>query len=356
VYVHGHAELNFQRCVTLNAAHVAILSSTIDECHGKGFDSQALVGWNGPGPFLIENNYLAGAGEIIMFGGSDAAIENLVPSDIVIRGNHVTRPVEWKGTWTVKNVFELKSGRRLLVEGNAFENHWSDAQSGAAILWKSVTQGGRAPWSQTSDVTFRFNVVRNTPGGFNLSATAGDYPAVPMTRVRITQNYLVDFGTFAGTESGRAFQFLGGVADIQIDHNTIVHNAPVGLAMVFEGAPLVRAAFRDNIMTLGQYGVKGNGKTAGTATIEAYMPGGAFTGNVVIGASAATYPRGNGFPQSLGDVGFAGPTELVLRGASAFRGAASDGSDPGADPSVLTIVARARAGGAASDGRGAGRP
>ena len=29
------------------------------------------MGWNGPGPFLIENNYLEAAGENIMFGGND---------------------------------------------------------------------------------------------------------------------------------------------------------------------------------------------------------------------------------------------------------------------------------------------
>ena len=45
------------------------------------------MGWNGPGPFLIENNYLEAAGENVMFGGSDPSIANLVPSNITIRRN-----------------------------------------------------------------------------------------------------------------------------------------------------------------------------------------------------------------------------------------------------------------------------
>ena len=31
-----------------------------------GQDSQAIAGWNGPGPFIIDNNYLEGAGENIL--------------------------------------------------------------------------------------------------------------------------------------------------------------------------------------------------------------------------------------------------------------------------------------------------
>ena len=91
VYVHGHATLNMQRCVSLQSASTAIIDSYLAECHGKGFDSQAICGWNGPGPFKIVNDYLEGAGENVMFGGADASIANLSPSDIEIRHNHFTR-------------------------------------------------------------------------------------------------------------------------------------------------------------------------------------------------------------------------------------------------------------------------
>ena len=107
-----------------------------------GADSQALAGWNGPGPFKIVNNYLEGAGENLMFGGSDPSIVNLVPSDIEIRHNHFSKPLSWRvedpsyaGTpWMVKNLLELKNARRVLIEGNLFEHSWRHAQGGTVRI------------------------------------------------------------------------------------------------------------------------------------------------------------------------------------------------------------------------------
>ena len=59
-------------------------------------DSQAINGYNGAGPFTIENNYLEAAGENVLFGGADPAVTNLVPSDIVLRRNHLFKPLEWR--------------------------------------------------------------------------------------------------------------------------------------------------------------------------------------------------------------------------------------------------------------------
>jgi hypothetical protein len=132
VWVHGIPSLSFTRCVALNSAATAIVDSYISECHARDFDSQAIGGWNGPGPFLIQNNYLAGAAETILFGGAEASVPGVVPSDITIRGNHFHKPLSWKGTWMVKNILELKAGRRVLVERNVFDGVWQDGQSGYA--------------------------------------------------------------------------------------------------------------------------------------------------------------------------------------------------------------------------------
>ncbi|MFN8580590.1 MAG: hypothetical protein U0163_06375 [Gemmatimonadaceae bacterium] len=117
LYVHGTPSQTVRRCVALNSASTAIVNSWMDDCHEKGADSQAILGWNGPGPYLIENNALAGAGENIMFGGADPSIPGLIPADIIIRRNHVFTPLAWRGRWTKKNVFELKNAWRVLVEG-----------------------------------------------------------------------------------------------------------------------------------------------------------------------------------------------------------------------------------------------
>jgi PKD repeat protein len=96
LFVHGDPALGQKRGVALNAADVTIGDSHISDCKGVGQDTQAIAGWNGPGPFTIENNYLEGAGENVMFGGADPAIPNLVTSGITFRRNYVSRPMAWR--------------------------------------------------------------------------------------------------------------------------------------------------------------------------------------------------------------------------------------------------------------------
>ncbi len=95
-YIHGQPQQNSARGVLLNSASSAVIDSHVSEVHGVGFDSQAILGYNGPGPFKITNNFLEASTENIMFGGADPRIPGLVPSDIEIRGNHLFKPLTWR--------------------------------------------------------------------------------------------------------------------------------------------------------------------------------------------------------------------------------------------------------------------
>src|SRR5205807_9903945 len=112
----------------------------------------------------ILNNYVEAAGENIMFGGGDPSSTdvNIVPSDIDIEQNFVHKKPCWMpgdptfGTdpndascgiaWQVKNLFELKNARRVLVQGNIFEYNWPSGQAGRAILFTVRNQDGRCTW------------------------------------------------------------------------------------------------------------------------------------------------------------------------------------------------------------------
>ncbi len=96
VYVHGHRYKGQKRGFTLNGRRISIRNSYISDIKAVNADSQAIAGYNGAGPFTIENNYLEAAGENVMFGGTDPAVANLVPSDIVLRRNHLFKPLEWR--------------------------------------------------------------------------------------------------------------------------------------------------------------------------------------------------------------------------------------------------------------------
>jgi hypothetical protein len=332
-WVHGTPKLDLRRCLLLNSASTAVIDSWLGECHSNKGDSQAIIGYNGPGPFLIENDHLEAGHEVIMFGGGDPSIDGLVPSDIVIRHNHITRPLAWRKRWQVKNLLETKNVRRLLVEGNVLENNWSDAQTGFAFVLKAENQSGRAVWTTTSDITIRDNYVRNTGSVFNLSGHgSNNHRSVPSARFVITNNLVegVNVGPYTG--QGIAFQLLSELSDVTISHNTIINQRVAGAGVMFDGQPSSRVVMHSNVFGAGPYGVKGSGTGTGKATLARYAPGGVFERNVVVGGGCGAYPMGTACPDRMTSVGFVNAFEGDFRaGPGSLKGRGLDGGDIGAD-------------------------
>ncbi len=347
MYIHGTATGTLRRCVALNSAMSAIIDSWLSDCHERLNDSQAIASWNGPGPFKIVNNYLEGAGENIMFGGSDPSIPNMTPSDIEIRRNHVTKPLSWKGgVWTVKNLIEIKHAQRVLIEGNIFENSWQDGQNGTGIVIKSVNQGLSCTWCVTQDVTVRFNIVRNVGAGFNIAGApdnSSPCPCIPARRITVNDNVIsnINVGQFVG--DGRGFATYGTVSHVLISHNTMI--SPTSAAFVL-GPTLTQQLYftaTNNLVGGGSYGLMGD-NYPGTRALQVYAPGGLFAGNVVIlGGSTSWMPVGNSYPASVASIGFvnAAAEDFHLTASSPFKGKGLDGKDPGAD---VTAVNSATAG------------
>ncbi len=55
--IRGDSRMGSKRGIALNSADTSILNSHISNIKAQGVDSQAICGWNGPGPYLIENNF-----------------------------------------------------------------------------------------------------------------------------------------------------------------------------------------------------------------------------------------------------------------------------------------------------------
>ena len=340
-YLHGDPKAGSRRGVSLNASHVAVVDSHLSDFKDRTADAQAIGGWNGPGPFRIAGNYLEASGENVMFGGGDPSIHGLVPSDIEIVRNHMAKPLRWKkddpsfeGTeWAVKNLFELKNARRVLVDGNLLEYNWPHAQNGFAILFTVRNQDGGAPWSVVEDVTFSNNVVRHVAAGVNILGRDDNHPSEQTRRIAIRNNVFQDVGGAWG--NGRLFQLLDGTHGISITHNTAVQSGsllfggdrPAHTGFVFEG----------NVVPHNEHGVTASGTGPGNQTLERFFPGAVFQGNVIVGAKAANYPPNNMFPASLDEIGLASSqrgAKLALPQVT-LRGPSGDGTAenrrPGAD-------------------------
>ncbi len=463
VYVHGAGTQGIQRCVVLNSRSSAVIDSWLAECRIKGFDSQAIVGWNGPGPFKIVNNHLEGAGENLMFGGADPRIANLVPSNIVIRRNYLAKPDAWRypilatpagvsaepasgapaceryayrvvarrpigngktgrsaaslevsttltagggvalawspvegateyrvygraagsqaiywrvvgtrftdagtgGTaeavptsegsrWVVKNLLELKNARNVTVEYNVLHNNWQDGQAGYAVVLTPRNSEGRCTWCVVEQVTFRFNVVRNSAAGINLLGY--DSPGVSGQASNITVRHNV-FAISRAVNGGNGWFLQVGDEPraVTIDHNTIDHDGS-SLVYVYGGTSTsVRTVqgfrFTNNAARHNTYGIAGAYFQYGSDVISAYFPDGVIGGNLLSGANPLRYPAGNLFAPVFDDqfVNLAAG-DFRLQPASPLRGAATDGADIGAGvESLLVAIAGVEAGYSSSD-------
>src|SRR5213080_3440042 len=274
-YIHGTPTGNVRRAIMLNSARTAVVDSHVSDLHEAGADSQALAGWNGPGPFKIVNNYLEGAGENVMFGGVDPQIVNLVPADIEIRHNYFFKPLSWRVgdpsyagiQWTIKNLFELKNARRVLIDGNLFEHNWPADQNGFSILFTVRNANGTAPWSTVEDVTFSNNILRHAAQGINILGYDNNNLSQQTKRILIKNNLFDDLGGSWG--AGRLLQLLSGTADVTIDHNTAFQTEDIIFA---DGAASTGLTFRNNIAPDHGFGIAGTGTGVGLNTLSIYFP------------------------------------------------------------------------------------
>ena len=72
MYVHGlpsQATVQMRRGFLVTGSNISIVNSYVSQIYDSNADSQAILGGFGPGPYLIQNNFLSAPTEVIMFGG-----------------------------------------------------------------------------------------------------------------------------------------------------------------------------------------------------------------------------------------------------------------------------------------------
>src|SRR5438067_7468563 len=255
-----------RRGVALNSSETNIINCYIAGFKSASQDAQAINGWNGPGPFHIINNYLEGSGENLMFGGGTPAIPGLVPADIEIRRNYLFKPLSWRPSeptsdgvaWSVKNLFELKSAKRVIFDGNVLENCWGDVNAGYGAINLTV-RGDSGPQATIEDVTVANNVMRHTPNGFNILGQDTYQPSQHGHGLRILNNVFTDID---GSRWGGDGEFikLSDMPDVTVDHNTVLHG---GSDVLVYGPVSTGFVFTNNLLRHNSYGIIGPNQAPG---------------------------------------------------------------------------------------------
>lgn len=333
-YVHSRGLNKARRGFALNSIETSVINSHVSGFAGEGDETQAIAGWNGPGPFHIINNYLEAGAEIILFGGADPSIVNLVPSDIEIRRNYMYRPPEWAGKVTMKGSFELKNARRVVVDGNVIE---STNPRQVAFVITVRNQDGKAPWSTIEDVEITNNISRHASSGVNILGSDNQQPSQQAKRIKIANNLFTDL-----TSPGETSYFLqvSGASGLSVEHNTVQN---IGNIISGYYQRTVGFSFRDNIVQYNLYGVAcfiENVTCPGLAYCRCF-PDVTMKGNVIADNAnvSAQYPIDKAFPAgnfiiaTYDQAGFEdfARDKWQLRPSSSLRGKASDGKNPGID-------------------------
>ena len=336
VYVHADASAGGKRGIALNGGATTVENSYVSGFWSTWQDTQALCGWNGPGPYTITNNYLEAGTEIVAFGGAIPSIPGVIPSNILIQGNLFFKPLSWMAgsasyagipVW-VKNDIELKNAQNITIDSNDFENNWKGAdQRGYFLLFNVRTESHQVPWAVVNNVKVTNNIFRHSAAGLDITGHDDD-GAGSATNFLVQNNVWDDINGNWGSD-GRWFQLTTGANNVTIDHNTVFQT---GFILGFDVGQEYNVNATNNIVLRGGE-ITGNGAGYGSSALNAYDIGGVFANNVVVGADPNIYPAGNLFPSSIDQVGFVNYAagDYRLASNSPYKNAGTDAKDLGAN-------------------------
>lgn len=321
VFIHGDPEIGQRRGIAANGRRITIKNSYISEIKRKGEESQGVAVWASDGPVEITNNFIEAAAENILFGGASSKLK-LVPTDCIVRDNHLNKPLSWKGTdWVVKNIFEIKNGKRIKVENNLMTHNWGMGQDGTAVLFTVRADNG--PATIVEDIEFTGNIVRGVGGGLNIWGGEGGGGR----NLTIRNNLFEDINGAKWNSAGH-FMKVSEWDGLILENNTILQTG--NIANVY-GGPTKRFIFRNNIVFENEYGIKGDNMGSGQEVIDVMLSQGIVSNNAIIGGSSNRYKLKNHFPSKIAEVGFVSvPSSYNLGPDSRYTKLGSSGSHVGA--------------------------
>lgn len=331
VYIHGSPMEGQRRGIAANGKYIKVINSYISDIKRHGEESQAICAWATDGPLEIVNNYLEAAAENILIGGGGSYL-NLVASDIIIRDNHLNKPVKWRAEeWVVKNLLELKSAQRVKIENNLLTNNWVMAQTGTAVLFTTSPDSGK--YAIVKDVEYVGNIVRSAGGALGIlgrtpDGTKGGHNLVIRNNIfeDISYEKYGGHGLFIGSSDWEG---------LIVENNTVINDGKITMAY---GIPVKGLVFRNNIVFHNESGFIGDG-VGGQNTLDTYYPEAVVSNNAIIGGEVAKLKSKNIYPASINDLKFVNPSanDYRLKPDSPLKRAGYNNADIGANLDPKTV-------------------
>lgn len=246
-----------RRGIAANCKDFIVDGCTFNNYKVLGTDSQAILGWNGSQNHIIRNSILEAASENILYGGADAANEDMYPRDILIENNYLNKRVEWKtASYNMKALFELKNAINVTFRRNHLIGNWKQAWGNApAIVLKSCNQENGNPNARSENILIELNIVENVGTYCSLIGRNDSGNLSGIMRKIIFQNNL--FQLMNGEPDGRAFTVSDGPIDVLFDHNTVFDNRHSFVELFDSLAENLRIT--NNIAMHGTYGLRPSG-------------------------------------------------------------------------------------------------
>lgn len=337
--------------VLVDGKRISVLSSWIGNVKLTsqiGGDSTGINSATGEGLHVFQNDFIESAGEGYITGGTTNAMK-VTPSGVEFRRDYFTKRASWTtAQYAMKNHFEIKMGRNIYVESSVMRYQKNNDQFYSIVL-KSSNQGDDSPGNVAEFVRVENCEVTEAQGGFN---TAWDRYATLSIKPRhfSLRNVLfdkIDSATYG--PRGRAMA-LGNADYVEVEHVT---GLPDAEAVAFDAGNVQNLRITNSIIGAGGYGIfKGaddnSGAGQGTAAFNLGTYGKwSYSYNVtpLYGADAGTsgvYPNAapndhNAYPATAEGVGFVDYPNgnYRLAATSAYKGAASDGTDPGVNQDLI---------------------
>lgn len=337
--VTGNATMPLSRPFMANLNHLSILDTSLLEGHVKGFDAQALQAHACDGVWYIDNCHLEGSGENILLGGAQDTLEpSRQMADITIKRTWFSKPLSWKGTWTIKNIVELKTGVRVWYDRCVMEGCWTDGQIGYGINDKVSQPDGR----RTRDVIRTWNLVFNVGLGIGFGANPNGVSPENVNRYVVADSVIAgvdppntyDGGGHLIQHSGTPIDYLTIRRTHMLYHNN--HTGSGNLNVVTATGPAsIGVNVEDSIFMRGAFGWKGTGVGEGDASINQNFDAATrvIRNNAIEVSSSAAYA--SGFPTANGNLHFIG-TGSIKNEFVDFAGGTLDGIVPKSTSALAT--------------------